>query len=423
MISNLRTILLLVLVAAASFAAPPVAAQDSLRIIATVNDEAITAFDLASRMRMIIVSSNLEDTDEVRRRMAPQVLRSLIDEKLRRQETDRLDIAVPAARIEDRIDQIAADNNLSRAEFEAMLERSGIKIEWIKSQIETEIAWVSLIQQKFRPTVFVSQEDIGEVLRRIQQNQGRPEYLVAEIFLGIDDPSETGETEESATRLLEELRGGASFASVARQFSQAASASGGGNLGWVRPGDLAPELDQALDSLQVGEVAGPIRGQGGFHLILLRDRRETATLAAAGGSVTLKQVLFPLKSGATPQEVDDADTDARAVVDKVTSCDDIAEISGDLGDGAVSSLENASVDDLPGTIQTIAVTQPVGLPSDPIHVKEGLAVFVVCARDLERGDAPSPQQIADQIVRERLDLLARGYIRDLRRSATLDIRG
>jgi peptidyl-prolyl cis-trans isomerase SurA len=403
--------------------APAASAQESLRIIATVNDDAITAFDLAARLRTIIVSSSLEDTEEVRQRLAPQVLRALIDEKLRRQETDRLNVVAPDSRVADRIDQIAADNNLSTAEFETMLESQGIKLAWLEEQIRTEIAWVALIQQKFRPTIFVSEEDVNAVLRRIQENQGKSEYAVAEIFIGIDDPSEAGDTEEAAVRLMEELRAGANFSSVARQFSQAASAASGGNLGWVRPGDLAPELDEALAGLAEGEIAGPIRSEGGYHILLLRDRRATASLTGAGGSVSLKQLLFPLKTGATPAEVDDANADARAVIDKVTSCDDVTDISGDLADNAVSSIENASVEELPGTIQTIAVTQPIGLPSDPVKVKEGLAVFVVCARDLVEGDAPSRQQIGEQIVRDRLDLLARGYLRDLRRSASLDIRG
>ncbi|MGH6932165.1 MAG: peptidylprolyl isomerase [Dongiaceae bacterium] len=418
----MRIFLLFALLVVVPLLAPTASAQDSLRIVATVNDDAITAFDLAARMRTIINSSNLEDTEQVRQRLAPQVLRALIDEKLRRQETDRLSIVTSDSRIEDRIAQIAADNNLSRSEFEDMLTNKGIKIEWLEDQIRTEIAWVTLVQQKFRPTIFVTEDDVNEALRRIQENRGRPEFLVAEIFLGIDNPDAMNDTEQAATRLLEELRAGASFSSVARQFSQSATAAAGGSLGWVRPGDLAPELDAALATLQEGEVAGPIRSEGGFHILLLRDRRETATLTAAGGSVTLKQLLFPLKSGATPKEVGDADADARAVINKVTSCDDIAGISGDLADNAVASFENASVDELPGTIQSIAVTQPIGLPSDPIHVKDGLAVYVVCARDLAAGDAPDRQQIFQQIVRDRIDLLARGYLRDLRRSATLDIR-
>lgn len=419
----MRTVLLFALLGLLWLVAPAASAQESLRIIATVNDDAITAFDLAARLRTIIVSSSLEDTEEVRQRLAPQVLRALIDEKLRRQETDRLNVVAPDSRVADRIDQIAADNNLSTAEFETMLESQGIKLAWLEEQIRTEIAWVALIQQKFRPTIFVSEEDVNAVLRRIQENQGKSEYAVAEIFIGIDDPSEAGDTEEAAVRLMEELRAGANFSSVARQFSQAASAASGGNLGWVRPGDLAPELDEALAGLAEGEIAGPIRSEGGYHILLLRDRRATASLTGAGGSVSLKQLLFPLKTGATPAEVDDANADARAVIDKVTSCDDVTDISGDLADNAVSSIENASVEELPGTIQTIAVTQPIGLPSDPVKVKEGLAVFVVCARDLVEGDAPSRQQIGEQIVRDRLDLLARGYLRDLRRSASLDIRG
>ncbi|NJO33701.1 MAG: hypothetical protein HC869_11720 [Rhodospirillales bacterium] len=96
-----------------AFALRPAAAQDTLRIVALVNDEAITAIDLAKRTQILIASSGLENTPEAYQRLRPQVLRTLIDERLRQQAADQQGIDVSQDRIDDRMTQLAQTNNLS----------------------------------------------------------------------------------------------------------------------------------------------------------------------------------------------------------------------------------------------------------------------------------------------------------------------
>ena len=77
---------------------------------------------------------------------------------------------------------------------------------------------------------------------------------------------------------------------------------------------------------------------------------------------------------------------------------------------------------LPGNLQSIAVGQPIGQASEPIRNEDGIAAYVVCARNLSTS-GPTDEEIRDQLTRERLDLMARGYLRDLRRTSFVDIRG
>jgi len=88
-------------------------AQDSISIAAVVNDDVISKRDLEVRERMVISSSHLQDSPETRARLAPQVLRGLIDERLKLQEAQRLGIKVPANDGEQQIKTIAAENKMS----------------------------------------------------------------------------------------------------------------------------------------------------------------------------------------------------------------------------------------------------------------------------------------------------------------------
>jgi peptidyl-prolyl cis-trans isomerase SurA len=260
----------------AALALRPATAQDTLRIVALVNDDVITAIDLAIRTEMVIAQSRVQGTPETRERLRPQVLRALIDDRLRQQAADNEGISVPQDSIDNRMNQLAQNNNLSLDEFREALRQNNLDPNWLEEQIRTEIAWGMLVNRKFRPNVVITDADIDAAERRLREDAGKTEYRLAEIFLSVDDPNDTETVRESADRLMEQLKKGVDFAEIARQFSQAATAGNGGLLGWVAPGDLAPEIATAVQSLQPETIAGPIRSEGGFHILKLLDQRQLA---------------------------------------------------------------------------------------------------------------------------------------------------
>ena len=259
-----------------ALALQPAAAQDTLRIVALVNDDVITAIDLGVRIEMIIASSGVQDTPEARQRLRPQVLRALIDDRLRQQAADKEGVSVPQDRIDERMTQLAQNNSMSLDQFRDALRHEKIEPGWLEDQIRTEIAWSMLVSRKFRPSIIVTDADVDAAERRLREDAGKTEYRLAEIFLSVDDPNDTETVRESADRLIEQLKKGVDFGEIARQFSQASTASNGGLLGWVAPGDLAPEIATAVEGLQPDTIAGPIRSEGGFHILKLLDQRQLA---------------------------------------------------------------------------------------------------------------------------------------------------
>jgi peptidyl-prolyl cis-trans isomerase SurA len=389
-------------------------------IVAVVNEDPITQIDLATRMRIAIVASRLQDTPEVRQRLAPQVLRALIDEQIRVQEADRQGINISERAVNDRIDSLAEENKMSRDQFDQMLAQNGIPLQSLKTQVKSELAWGMVVRRRFQPDIVITPEDIAEARTRIMESQGEPEYLMAEIFLSADSAAASSEVENAARRLMEEMKKGAQFSAVARQFSQSATAPRGGDLGWVQAGDLSPEIAAAARQLQRGQVAGPIRSDGGYHIVLLRDMRESVGTVATG-TVDMKQIEVSLEAGATPAQVADATEALRSLRQQIASCDDAVEAGAGI-DARTGDLTGMDVTTLPGNLQSIAVGQPIGQASEPIRNEDGIATYVVCARNLS-ASGPTDEEIRNQLMRERLDLMSRGYLRDLRRTSFVDIRG
>jgi len=272
----IRKLLLPAVLLLTAIALRPAAAQDTLRIIALVNDDVITAFDLGVRTEMVIARSGVQDTPETRQRLRPQVLRALIDDRLRQQAADKEGVAVPQDRIDERMSQLAQNNDMSLDQFREALRHNNLDPNWLEDQIRTEIAWGMLVNRKFRSSIIITDADIDAAERRLREDAGKTEYRLAEIFLSVDDPNDTETVRESADRLIEQLKKGVDFGEIARQFSQAATASKGGLLGWVAPGDLPPEIASAVPTLQPDTIAGPIRSEGGFHILKLLDQRRVA---------------------------------------------------------------------------------------------------------------------------------------------------
>lgn len=400
----------------------PPAAQDSLAIAAVVNDDVISVLDLSVRTRMVIISARLEDTPETRNRLAPQVLRGLIDEHLKMQEAELSGVSVPEAAVNERVDELAAQNNMPRADFEQALTRNGVLVETIMDQIRAEIAWTLLIQRKLQPSVVVSDEEVDEALADLQANLGKPEYRVAEIYLATDATSGEDQVRQTAQRLADQLRQGADFDSLARQFSQSATAARGGDLGWVRPGQLAGDLEAAVRDLQPGQVAGPLRSTGGYNILQLLDRRQTGGASVLDAVVSLRQVFIPLAQSAPATEVDAAETLARSVIAQARSCDDMTRIARETNPEANADLGELRIGELPDVLRPIATDLELNRPSQPVRVESGIGVFMVCKREQPEAGLPTRQDIAQSIRNERLDVLARGYLRDLRRAAFVDVR-
>lgn len=415
-------LLLSAVLGAAASRAPASYAQDSLDIVAVVNDAAITKIDLLVRLQLVIRTSGLPDTPEARARLAPQVLRALIDEKLKRQAVDSAGISASREEVVRALTRFAAANGMTIDQFNAAVEQDPLVAEAFTDEAIANIGWEKLIGEKLGPTVNITQQDVDEEMRRIQDARGKPEYLAAEIFIGVDQPQQDAQARQSADRLMEQLRAGADFSKLARDFSQSTTASNGGLVGWVRPDQVDDELASALADMKPGQITGPIRATGGYYLVQLQQIRAGGTVSPDEAVVSLKQVFITAPANELKAQRDAAMQKILALRTRLKSCADMDQVGGEFMPPNTIDLGSATVANLPTPLRDIGRTLPVGQVSQPIEVDTGVGVFMICDRKLPSDPMPTRDQVARNLLTARLELLARGYLRDLRRSAVIDIR-
>ena len=109
---------------------------------------------------------------------------------------------------------------------------------------------------RYGTDILIGDQEVDEAMERLKQGADKPQFLVSEIYIGVDRPEDEISVRASAEQIVEQIKQGASFQTVAGQFSQSPSAADGGDIGWVVQGQLAEEIDRALSELRPGEIAG-----------------------------------------------------------------------------------------------------------------------------------------------------------------------
>lgn len=397
-------------------------AQGVVRIAAIVNDEVVSAYDVNQRVRLVMVSTGLRDNRETRRRVRRQVLRSLIDERIQLQEAERLNITVSQSDLDREVGRIERQAKISEGRFPDFLRGQGIAMEAVIEQLRANIAWGKLVRRRLRPRVSVSDDEVDSVIERLQANAGQRELRVGEIFLSVDSPDDDEEVRRNAARLADQVRSGARFDAVARQFSQGVTAAVGGDLGWVQSSQMPEELESQLTDMRPGEVSEPIRSIGGYYIVTLIEQRMILSVDPAAIEIDLKQILLPLGKQASPAEVSTQSELAQSIRENVTGCDDIETIGKELNSQESGSLGKLSLGDLPTNIRSAVGDLKVGEVSRPVRTGAGIHLFMVCGRTGDAERAPDPEVIREQIGNRRLSMLARRYLRDLRRDAVVEFR-
>jgi peptidyl-prolyl cis-trans isomerase SurA len=393
------------------------------RIAAVVNDEVISVADLRSRLRMVMLSSNFQDSPETRQRIAGQVLRTIVDEKLQMQEAKRQNVTANEEEIKKAIAQIEKQNNMQPGQLDEVLKARGIDKGSLVDQLTASIVWAKLVRRVIAQTNAVSDEEIDDALKRLKESANEPQSRVAEIFLGVDNPQQDEEIRRLAERLIEQMKHGARFSAVAQQFSQSATAAVGGDIGWVRPEQLNPELAKTVAQMRPGELSPPIRTAAGYYLLLVLDRR---TGRSSGGEeetvLHLVQVVFPLPPQAGEAVRRAALAEAANTRTTAKNCAEMLKIGKEKGSPQLSSEGRLRISQIAPAVRSIVAGLEVGQASQPIVQKNGVGVIMVCEKATPNSTMPSRDEVADQLARQRAENLARRYLRDLRRTAFVDVR-
>jgi peptidyl-prolyl cis-trans isomerase SurA len=390
---------------------------------AIVNGDVITDTDIDQRLGLVLAANGGRVADEEKQRLRLQIIRNLIDEKLQLQEAAENDIRINEADVTRSFERIAQNFKRTPAQFEIYLKGNSSSSNSLKAQIRAEMAWSRVLRRKVEPMVNVGDDEVQQVIDKLNAAKGKDEFHVGEIFLSAT-PETLDAVMQDASRIVGQVRGGASFVAYARQFSEASSAGLGGDLGWVRGEQLNSAVSTTVAALEPGQVTDAIPVTGGVAIMALIEKRQVLAADPLMAQLSLKQLTIPLKADTTEAQ-------ARAKVEEIGrlsqnmgGCGGVEALAQKVG-GEVAFNDAVRMKDLPAQLQAILGRMSIGEATPAFgSAEEGLRVLVLCGRDDSQVQAKAPnfEEIYAQMNDERVNMRARRYLRDLRRDAIVDYR-
>lgn len=406
----------------AALTPPPPAPQQELGIAAVVNDQVITGYDLDQRIRLLLVSTGTPINNDTAQQARTPALRQLVDENLQMTEAVKESIKVGDDDVRKELQRIIQASGLQLEQFQHLLVQAGIKSPTLERQIRAELAWNQTVLRRFGGRLSVGQEQVQAAIDRIKANAGRPESLVSEIMIAVDNPEQEEQARALVEQLFQQIKQGARFSALARQFSQAPSAANGGDIGWIQPGQLSAELDGVLAGIQVNSVSPPVRAAGGWYILGLRERRQTPVTPPDVTVVELKQVFVPVAAGADDGTIAALRERMIAETADIEGCAVPRNSLEALPGSNFGEIGRMNVADLPAEYAAAIANLQPGQHSQPVRSTEGLHVLILCSRNQQTPDNTMYEAVQRSLEDQQISMLARRYLRDLRRAATIEIR-
>ena len=398
------------------------------RIVAVVNNEVITQYDLNDRVKLATQQLKRQGTPlPPRELLEKQLLERLIAERVQLHFAKETGIRVDEAQLDKTLLRIAQQNNLGLEEFRATLERDGVGFAHFREEIRNEIILERLREREVDNKVTITDSEIDNHLNtRTTQLGGEEEFNLAHILIRVPEqasPEQIREKRARAEQALAALKNQANFGQIAATYSDAGDALQGGLLGW-RTGSRLPALFiEAVNELKPGENSAILRSPNGFHILKLLDRRgkdsplivqqtharhilvkTNETVSEADAKHRLMQIKERLDNGGNFAEL------ARQY-----SEDGSAARGGDLGwlsPGATVPEFERAMDAL----------KP-GQTSPPVHTPFGWHLVEVLERRQEDVSKERQRLLARQELRARkVDEAFESWLRQLRDQAYVEYR-
>ncbi len=388
---------------------------------AVVNGTIITGTDIDHRTALVTAASRGQLAGEELIRVRMQVLRNLIDETLQIQAAAAQEIEISAEEVNQRYQQLAAQNfNNQPAAMDAYLLSVGSSPASLKRQIQGELAWQRLLRRNIAPFVNVSEEEVQELIKRLEESRGQDEYHIMEIYLPATTETDAA-VQQNARQIMDQLRQGGSFLAYARQFSESSTAAAGGDLGYVRLATLPTQMADAARQMQPGQLTGPVQIPGGYVILYLRDKRQILMADPRDAVLSLKQISIAFAPGTTEQGAGQQLQAFQSAIQSIRGCGDAERAAATINANVVVN-DQIAVRDLPEQLQPTLLQLQVGQATPPFgSLEEGVRVLLLCGRDdPEDAGAPSAEQLMAQIEEERIQKRARRYLRDLRNDAYIE---
>lgn len=387
-------------------------AETQFQIVSKVNNDIITLYDLESRSKLAIVTKDIPDTNEAKMAIAPQIMQSTIEEKLKLQEIKKNKINISEKEIVEAYNNLAKKKKLSPNELTKLIETNGIDINILFNQIKADIGWVKLVRSKANKNISISNDEIEKAQELLKSNSFKIKYFISEIFIPLNDNKETAE--KLANKIAKETREVGMFDRYARQFSQTPTAANGGSMGLVIEGQLPKILENEVKKLKNTEISEPIFYNNGFYILKLEEIFNPQKDIEKSIRYKLSQIIIPEDAS-----LNDRGNIAAEIAGFEGNCKDFNNLAKRYGLSNSGDIGEILASDMPENLLSQIKNLKKGDISKDIKFDNGEGYIMICEKDIPSA-IPPKEAIRKRLEQQKLELFVQKYLRDLKRTALIE---
>lgn len=269
------------------------------KIVAVVNDSIITLSELnaASSLDMDELKNiNLVKKKRIVTEVKSKALDQLIERRLVEQASNKAGISISEREVDNAIDDVKKENNLSQDALLMALASNGMTYKEYREQLKAQIRQMKFIGKEFRSKINVSDEDIEAYYIQNREIFYEPvKFRFYHIFLATPQGITSVQKEyieAIAKDILMQIWGGGDFVTLAIKYSQGPSPENGGDIGFLKAGEIDPAIEKAALSLNAGETSSVISSKMGFHIIKLLEKNEREAKPLPAVKEDIKNILY-----------------------------------------------------------------------------------------------------------------------------------
>ena len=391
-----------------------------INIVAVVNDEAITLTDLINRLDLIIISSNLPNTNVTRENLADQVLQTLINEKLNYQEAKKLNINVSDSEIKKSINVIEKRNSLPENSLIQTLSENRISPSAIIEQVKAQITWEKIISKIIRPRIKVTENEINNEINIMKSNEEKNEYKYSEIFLNFDQLQKKQKIINTALKIREQLDT-KNFSEIANQMSQSSSAKFGGQVNWTVESSVPKAILETISNMNKDKISEPIVTNTGVFIIKLEGKRIFKLPDLTKRAVKIATLRFLISPN--EENVDSILEENLREIQKTNSCEQLDEIKNNSSQKYGGFFGKVLLQTLPKKFKEELEKLKPQERSDLLYTPDGIFILMLCKQNYEKNQEFALQELIKSKLQNRyFKMMSDRFILNLKRKSLIDIR-
>ena len=396
--------------------------EDVQEIVAIVNDEVISLYDLKQRTLLLALSSGSgQINQEQEQLLQQQAMSGLIDDKLKLEEAEKYEAIASETEMATSYRNYARQFNMEPDVLETILNEAGVEKKTLEAQLGSSMAWQRVTFGLLEPMANVTDDEVMNYREKMERDKGKFEFQVSEIFLPITNNAQREEVKSAANIMYEQLTTGIDSPRVAQQFSQSSTASVGGDMGWIMENELPNEVNTEIRLLETGTITQPIVTEQGVYILKLNNKRRILTLDENDIAVNLRFLFFS-KEEFQNDALKQLKKSVLEVVQSSNTCEEIEIIATTLNATNTGMTDVIRVGNLPAEIRAEILKLDVGYGTPLIDEDKGYRSYVLCSKDIPQIILPEYEAVLEDMTSSRLQIIARRHLRDLRRDAIIDYR-